>query len=143
MNAGGNDEDAIPFGDVCDGFEQVIAEMRIREMPKRAMWSIPMEIAEGFTIGVKGSAKSPTVIMTLPQLILMHSYGLVTEHKKPHYKYMSASGANTEEVVSKTVYYDKVCHFAVLHPVPPPPDCSSCRNNKLEYPTQKYCSVYL
>lgn len=51
---GGNDEDTYPFGDVCEGFEQVIAEMRIREMPKRAMWSIPMEIADGLTIGVKG-----------------------------------------------------------------------------------------
>lgn len=51
---GGNDEDTYPFGDVCEGFEQVIAEMRIREMPKRVMWSIPMEIADGLTIGVKG-----------------------------------------------------------------------------------------
>lgn len=69
MTAGGNDEDTVLSGDVCEGFEQVIAEMRIREMPKRAMWSIPMEVADGLTIGIKGSAKSLNVIRTLSQLI--------------------------------------------------------------------------
>lgn len=64
---GGNDEDVLAFGDVCEGFEQVIAEMRIREMPKRAMWSIPMEIADGLTIGVKG-------------FVLSSNFGLLNVH---------------------------------------------------------------
>jgi ATP-dependent DNA helicase 2 subunit 1 len=122
LAAGGNDEDTVLSDDVCEGFEQVIAEMRIREMPKRAMWSVPMEVADGLTIGVKGSAKSAKVTVTLSRLIVICRYGLVTEQKKPHYKYMSASGATTEEVVSKTVYYDKVCHFAAWHPVSLSPD---------------------
>ena len=53
--AGGMEEDEIsPFSDVCEGFDQVIAEMRIREMPKRSVWSVPMNIADNFVIGVKG-----------------------------------------------------------------------------------------
>lgn len=64
----------------------------------------------------------------------------MTEQKKPHYKYMSASGANTEEVVSKTIYYDKVWH---LYAASLPSDLSSYRNNKPEYLTQKFSSGYL
>ncbi|KAF8322618.1 ku70-like protein [Clavulina sp. PMI_390] len=95
FTAGGNDEDTLPFGDVCEGFEGVIAEMRIREMAKRAMWSIPMEIADGLTIGIKG-------------------YGLVMEQRKPQHRYMAGSGATAEEVVSRRTYFDKEQQNTIL-----------------------------
>ncbi len=56
LSIGTDEDDTSPFTSVCDGFEGVISEMRVREMPRRAMWSIPMEIADGLEIGVKGCA---------------------------------------------------------------------------------------
>ncbi|KAF8340621.1 ku70-like protein [Cantharellus anzutake] len=88
LSIGLEDDGASPFTSVCEGFEGVINEMRVREMPRRAMWSIPLEIAEGLTIGVKG-------------------YGLVTEQRKPQYKYVWTQGGTTKEVLSRTVYTDQ------------------------------------
>lgn len=34
--------------------EDLLSQMRIHEMPKRALFSVPLELANGFTIGVKG-----------------------------------------------------------------------------------------
>ena len=34
--------------------EDLLSEMRFREVPKRALFSIPFELAENFVIGVKG-----------------------------------------------------------------------------------------
>lgn len=34
--------------------EDLLSQMRIHETPKRALFSIPFQLAEGFTIGVKG-----------------------------------------------------------------------------------------
>ena len=34
--------------------EDLLAQMRFHEVPKRALFSIPFHLAEGFTIGVKG-----------------------------------------------------------------------------------------
>lgn len=34
--------------------DDLLAQMRFREMPKRALLSIPFELADGFVIGVKG-----------------------------------------------------------------------------------------
>ncbi|KAF7335370.1 hypothetical protein MSAN_02347900 [Mycena sanguinolenta] len=58
------------------------------EVPKRAQFSIPFQLAEGFTIGVKG-------------------YGLVTEQKKGAYKYFVDLGERMEVVTSRTVYIDE------------------------------------
>ena len=34
--------------------DDLLSQMRFREMPKRALFSIPFEIGEEFVIGVKG-----------------------------------------------------------------------------------------
>lgn len=34
--------------------EDLLAQMRFREVPKRALFSVPFELAENFVIGVKG-----------------------------------------------------------------------------------------
>lgn len=34
--------------------DDLLEEMRFREMPKRAIFSIPFELADGFVIGIKG-----------------------------------------------------------------------------------------
>lgn len=34
--------------------EELLQQMRIKEIPKRSLFSIPFHLAEGFTIGVKG-----------------------------------------------------------------------------------------
>jgi ATP-dependent DNA helicase 2 subunit 1 len=36
--------------------DDLLAQMRFHEVPKRALFSIPFHLAEGFTIGVKGYA---------------------------------------------------------------------------------------
>jgi ATP-dependent DNA helicase 2 subunit 1 len=50
--------DRVP--DVITELDSLVQEMKIREMAKRSIFSIPMQLAEGFTIGVKGSAQSRT-----------------------------------------------------------------------------------
>ena len=34
--------------------EDLLSQMRFREVPKRSQFNIPLELANGFTIGVKG-----------------------------------------------------------------------------------------
>jgi ATP-dependent DNA helicase 2 subunit 1 len=64
--------------------------MRFHEVPKRALFSIPFELARGFIIGIKG-------------------YGLVTEQKKGAYKYFVDLGDTMEVVESRTMHVDEVC----------------------------------
>ena len=63
--------------------------MRFYESPKRALFSIPFELGEGFVIGIKG-------------------YGLVTEQKRGAYKYFVDLGDKMEVVESRTSYVDEV-----------------------------------
>lgn len=44
--------------DVITELESLVEEMKIREIAKRSIFSIPMHLAEGFTIGIKGSVRS-------------------------------------------------------------------------------------
>ncbi|KAF7294246.1 SAP domain-containing protein [Mycena chlorophos] len=60
--------------------EDLISEMQFREFPKRAAFSIPFQLAEG--------------------------YGLVTEQKKGQYKYFADLGDRMEVVTVKTAYAD-------------------------------------
>ncbi|KAF8573937.1 SPOC domain-like protein [Ramaria rubella] len=73
--------------DVITELDSLVQEMKIREMAKRSIFSIPMHIADGFSIGVKG-------------------YGLVTQQRKPGYKYFS-NERTMEEAKSKVIYYDQ------------------------------------
>lgn len=63
--------------------------MRFHEVPKRALFSIPFQLADGFTIGIKG-------------------YGLVTEQRKGAYRYFVDLGDRMEVVEPKTLYVDNV-----------------------------------
>jgi ATP-dependent DNA helicase 2 subunit 1 len=57
--------------DVVTSFDNLLSEMRFREAPKRAVWSIPFHLGEKFTIGVKGYVVSFST--ELPQLYAMES----------------------------------------------------------------------
>lgn len=69
--------------------------MRFHEVPKRAQFSILLELGTGFQIGVKG-------------------YGLVTEQKKGAYKYFVDLGDRMEVAGVRTVYLDEVGHALLL-----------------------------
>lgn len=67
---------------------ELLEQMRFKEVPKRALFSIPFHLAEGFTIGVKG-------------------YGLVTEQKKGPYRQFYDRGDHLEHVSVKATYIDE------------------------------------
>lgn len=68
--------------------EDLLSQMRIHEIPKRALFSVPFQLGEGFTIGIKG-------------------YGLVTEQKKGSYLYFVDLGDRLVPAINKTVYVDE------------------------------------
>ncbi|KAJ8077604.1 ATP-dependent DNA helicase II subunit 1 [Marasmius tenuissimus] len=68
--------------------EDLLAQMRFHEVPKRAQFSIPFELGKNFTIGVKG-------------------YGLVTQQTKGTYKYFVDLGDRMEVAVVKTKQVDE------------------------------------
>ena len=58
-NLSEDDEDnaeVLPESMSITRIEDLLAEMRFHEVPKRALFSIPFELAEGFVIGIKGLA---------------------------------------------------------------------------------------
>ncbi|KAJ7755905.1 SPOC like C-terminal domain-containing protein [Mycena metata] len=83
-----DDPSVLPESISISRIEDLLAQMRFHEVPKRAQFSIPFEIAQGFTIGVKG-------------------YGLVTEQKKGAYKYFVDLGERMEVATVRTVYIDE------------------------------------
>ncbi|OJT15082.1 ATP-dependent DNA helicase II subunit 1 [Trametes pubescens] len=68
--------------------EELLAQMRFHEVPKRALFSVPLTLAPGFVIGVKG-------------------YGLITEQKKGAYRYFADLGDRMEPVTSRAAYVDE------------------------------------
>ncbi|KAJ8592867.1 Ku DNA-binding complex, Ku70 subunit [Rhizopogon salebrosus TDB-379] len=84
------DEDAgvLPESISITRIDDLLSQMRFHEMPKRAIFGIPFQLADGFVIGVKG-------------------YGLVTEQKKGAYKYFVDLGDRMEVANSRTVYLDE------------------------------------
>ncbi|KAG1822093.1 SPOC like C-terminal domain-containing protein [Suillus variegatus] len=68
--------------------DDLLSQMRFHEVPKRAMFSIPFQLADGFVISIKG-------------------YGLVTEQRKGTYKYFVDLGDRMEVANSRTVYVDE------------------------------------
>ncbi|GLB44737.1 putative ku DNA-binding complex Ku70 subunit [Lyophyllum shimeji] len=83
-----SDPSVLPESISITRIEDLLSQMRFHEVPKRAHFSIPLQLAEGFTIGVKG-------------------YGLVTEQKKGTYKYFVDLGDRMEVATVKTVYVDE------------------------------------
>lgn len=45
-----------PIPDPITGFDELKEEMRIRESVKRALFSVPLQLGDGLSIGVKGYA---------------------------------------------------------------------------------------
>lgn len=82
------DSSVLPESISISRIEDLLAQMRFHEVPKRAQYSVPLQLGEGFTIGVKG-------------------YGLVTEQKKGAYKYFVDLGDRMEVATVKTTYIDE------------------------------------
>ncbi|KAJ3554418.1 hypothetical protein NM688_g3122 [Phlebia brevispora] len=82
-----NDSEVLPESMSITRIEDLLAQMRIHEMPKRALFSIPFELAENFVIGIKG-------------------YGLVTEQKKGSYRYFADLGDRMAPVATRSAYID-------------------------------------
>jgi len=49
-----SDPSVLPESISISRIEDLLAQMRFHEVPKRAQFSIPFELADGFTIGIKG-----------------------------------------------------------------------------------------
>ncbi|KAJ3811893.1 SPOC like C-terminal domain-containing protein [Lentinula aff. lateritia] len=91
-NAFADDVDSDPFilnqSISISRIEDLLSQMRFREVAKRALFNIPFALAKGLTIGVKG-------------------YGLVTEQKKGEYKYFVDLGDRLEAAMVKTGQLDE------------------------------------
>jgi ATP-dependent DNA helicase 2 subunit 1 len=83
------DLDFLPPSLSISRIDDLLEQMRFHEAAKRALFSIPFELATGFIIGIKG-------------------YGLITEQKKGAYKYFADLGDKMEVVESHTTYVDEV-----------------------------------
>ncbi|GBE90053.1 ATP-dependent DNA helicase II subunit 1 [Sparassis crispa] len=83
-----SDATVLPESISITRIEDLLSQMRFHEVPKRALFSIPFQLAKGFVIGVKG-------------------YGLVTEQKKGAYKYFVDVGGSMELANPHTLYVDE------------------------------------
>ncbi|KIO25056.1 hypothetical protein M407DRAFT_76204 [Tulasnella calospora MUT 4182] len=76
-----------PMPDPVTGFDELKEEMRIRESVKRALFSIPLQLGDGLSIGVKG-------------------YSLVMEMRRGAHKKFVNMGQQIEDVVPVTAFVD-------------------------------------
>ncbi|KAH9063618.1 SPOC like C-terminal domain-containing protein [Lactarius vividus] len=83
-----DDSDLLPPSLSINRIEELLDQMRFYESTKRALFSIPFELAGGLVIGIKG-------------------YGLVSEQKRGAYKYFVDLGDKMEVVDSRTTYVDE------------------------------------
>ncbi|KZO99302.1 ku70-like protein [Calocera viscosa TUFC12733] len=74
--------------DLLSSFDDLIREMQVREIPRRTLFHIPLTLAEGVVIDVKG-------------------YGFVTVQSKGQYKYLVDRDGVLKEASIKTTYIDK------------------------------------
>jgi ATP-dependent DNA helicase 2 subunit 1 len=49
-----NEDEELSEGLSITRIDDLLAQMRFREAPKRALFSLPLRLAEGLTIGIKG-----------------------------------------------------------------------------------------
>lgn len=52
-----DDPSVLPESISISRIEDLLAQMRFHEVPKRAQFSIPFELADGLSIGVKGCVR--------------------------------------------------------------------------------------
>ncbi|KAG0705785.1 SPOC like C-terminal domain-containing protein [Suillus ampliporus] len=88
LNNEEEDTGVLPESTSITRIDDLLSQMRFHEVPKRAMFSIPFQLADGFVISIKG-------------------YGLVTEQKKGAYKYFVDLSDRMEVANSRTVYVDE------------------------------------
>ncbi|KAG2115015.1 SPOC like C-terminal domain-containing protein [Suillus clintonianus] len=88
LNEEEEDTGVLPESISITRIDDLLSQMRFHEVPKRAIFSIPFQIADGFVISIKG-------------------YGLVTEQKKGTYKYFVDLGDRMEVADSRTAYIDE------------------------------------
>ncbi|KAG8995655.1 ATP-dependent DNA helicase II subunit 1, partial [Tulasnella sp. 427] len=74
-----------PIPDPVTGFDELTEEMRIRESVKRALFTAPLQLGDGLTIGVKG---------------------LVMEMRRGLHKRFANMGQRMEDVVGVTTFID-------------------------------------
>lgn len=86
--------------------EELLQQMRIKEIPKRSLFSIPFHLAEGFTVGVKGCVFFAHLGKQICNVFCR--YGLVTEQKKGSYRVFYDAGDQLEPVSVKSMYVDEV-----------------------------------
>jgi ATP-dependent DNA helicase 2 subunit 1 len=48
------DPSVLPESISISRIEDLLSQMRFHEVPKRALFSVPFQLAENFTIGIKG-----------------------------------------------------------------------------------------
>ncbi|KAG8700923.1 ATP-dependent DNA helicase II subunit 1 [Ceratobasidium sp. 394] len=85
---GGDDVNDDVTLNVHESFEAILADMRIHEANRRALFNVPLQFGDGFSIGVKG-------------------FGLVIEQKKGTYRYYANMGRSIDEATAKTTYVDE------------------------------------
>ncbi|KAG1736302.1 SPOC like C-terminal domain-containing protein [Suillus lakei] len=88
LNDEEEDTGVLPESISITRIDDLLSQMRFHEVPKRAIFSIPFQLADGFVISIKG-------------------YGLVTEQKKGTYKYFIDLGDRMEVANSRSVYVDE------------------------------------
>lgn len=101
-----NDSGVLPESISIARIDDLLAQMRFHEAPKRALFNVPFELAPDFVIGVKGCVISTRSSPAFTQAI--HRYGLVTEQKKGSYKYFTDQEDRMELVEPRTVYRIRV-----------------------------------
>jgi ATP-dependent DNA helicase 2 subunit 1 len=89
-SSGDDDADFLPAEISISRIDDLLEQMRFHEVPKRALFNIPFELATGLVIGIKG-------------------YNLITEQKKGSYRYFVDLGDKMEVVESRTTHVDEVC----------------------------------
>ncbi|KAI0259101.1 ku70-like protein [Gloeopeniophorella convolvens] len=79
---------SLPVALSISRLDELLEQMRFHEVPKRALFSIPFELAPDLIIGIKG-------------------YGLVTEQKRGAYRHFVDLGDRMEVAESRTTYVDE------------------------------------
>ncbi|KAF8468534.1 SPOC like C-terminal domain-containing protein [Russula ochroleuca] len=87
-SSGDDDADFLPAEISISRIDDLLEQMRFHEVPKRALFNIPFELATGLVIGIKG-------------------YNLITEQKKGSYRYFVDLGDKMEVVESRTTHVDE------------------------------------
>lgn len=100
----------MPESNFITRIDDLLEQMRFHEVPKRALFSIPFELADGFVIGIKGWVNLPKLVMSRLSSRL-YRYNLVSEQRKGAYKYFADLGDRMELANSRTVYVDEVRSF--------------------------------